>query len=470
MSTYYLIKKQDFTSLIRHGTIPITEDLLVPEQSQEKPENDLLEKIKSLPHLLDDQDFLVLKLNEHPSEAISFSNVSEIIPLTQAAKRSFEKKFDEGLQFEEPKFPDLIDEAYQKTDFYEMKKGPEMLWEILGSEKNKVINLLEDEHIEDVCRYRRNGKKSFEISNEPFYVHLLVYDRFEIFPKSDLGYLYDVGQVVAHSKGKPTFEGSDFHKFLQANRDNLEGRKLSEIFAKIDHSEETNGLRNYLIDESSEIRLYSIAALYLKLKEEMRESDDLAKTSLISFVEYLPRCDDQLAQEVYDAIYLFGLFFGQGYFYRYYYNLFSSVYDRSDIDLPFVNQASTPDDKPEENGVSGYEPDNQGLNQKELNTESETVVKRPENVYHKIDELLREKKEPISSSGIVNGLKSKFNFKIEFNNNKLTNYLTNKVDFAYRISSNPAKFIHFDFREKYQGETASEQQSAKSEGNNSSLI
>src|SRR5690606_5200114 len=89
---------------------------------------------------------------------------------------------------------------------------PEIL--LIGMEYEK-INL--NNEIELFIDLKEAGKFSSDISVD-YITHLLMYDRYNPFPNTDLGYFYDAGEAFAHSSGVSTFKESGFHTFLENNK------------------------------------------------------------------------------------------------------------------------------------------------------------------------------------------------------------------------------------------------------------
>ncbi|NJO88090.1 MAG: hypothetical protein HC831_03340 [Chloroflexia bacterium] len=145
-----------------------------------------------------------------------------------------------------------------------------------------------------------------------FFVHSLVYERYEPFPKSDLGFFYDVGEIFAHSKQKKSFKGSGYHTFIEQNRNIFESKNLVELSEIISSSADIikfteqltiNGHKNYII-----------AALFLKFKSDLLEKDTIKGSETGQLIGLL-RKKNQFISELNAAIYLIGSFFGYSKFY-----------------------------------------------------------------------------------------------------------------------------------------------------------
>ncbi|WP_103664997.1 hypothetical protein [Gracilimonas amylolytica] len=308
-----IITKQEFTSLYRYGFLPKEPNRIIVEDESSDSFDDLfVERVLQLPYFSGDEEYLVIKVNKTEVEkgTIEIEDVIEVIPFTEAARVSYEQKFDSRLVFKPARFEDLITEVELRIDIEDKIRGAKALWTILNTDE-LTEHYVQKEDVESAFRARRNGKKSNEFQ-ESFDVHLLTYERYEFFPNTFLGYFYDVGEVFAHSMGLPSFKGSGFYKFLENNKESLKEEKLAAIISKIEESNEIQAFKKKCSRDG--LSLYLAGVLFFKFKDVLLESESIYETEIGTIVEWIKE-NRPYVDELNYAIYLTGVFFGYSKFY-----------------------------------------------------------------------------------------------------------------------------------------------------------
>ena len=266
MNNLYILTKQEFTSLYRFGQIPLNLNKVIETvtNSKEEAETKVFEVFMSLPYFVGDEEYLIISFENKLINEIwlEIENVSEIIPLTKAAKNSYQMKFDSKLNFAEARFENVVRKVEEETDIKEMQRGAKAFWNLCNV-KNQYIDLLQDEIIKSAYYKRINGIKSADFT-EYFFIHLLAYDRYEFFPNSDLGFFYDVGEIFAHSKGAHTFKGSGFYNYLENNKESFAQKSFLEISEIISNSQDVVKFTEQLTE--TDLKKYIVAAIFLKIK------------------------------------------------------------------------------------------------------------------------------------------------------------------------------------------------------------
>ena len=249
---------------------------------------------------------MIVSLEDSPSKGkLDIRNIKELIPLSQKAKSSYERKFDSRLIFGSPRFESILDDYFAYVNFCDHKNGAKALCEMCNCELDGST-IVPDEDFKEALKRKNNGERSHSFQSS-FFSHLLVYDRYGFFPSEDIGYLYDIGNIYANMNGLPSIEGKSFHSFLEKNKDDYSALNLSEVLKKIGSAPEAERLRSGLTRDS--IRLYIVGAIYLKYKNELREVDTVFDTSLKKVIG-VKRKSHEFIREFEIAIYLTGLFFG----------------------------------------------------------------------------------------------------------------------------------------------------------------
>lgn len=318
MNKYIILSKQKFTALYRFGQVPIMGSRVITTgKEDENFRFELFENFKSIAFFNGDEEYLIIKFdNKEGFQNINIRDVIEIIPLTTAAKKSYELKFNRRIQFSEARFEDLTYKIEEYIDLVERIKGvPTILEILLPPHLRKIV--VSDNIIEKAYIARVQSKKSSEIK-ENFLTHLLIYDRYNFFPNTNLGYFYDVGELYAHSKGHATFKGSGFHTFLEKYKNELNDKKLLEIIQFIEQSTEIEAFKTQLTEKN--LKRYISAVFYLKFKSDLLEKDSIGETDLKKFTAWIIN-QNKFTSELVEAINLLGAFFGYQKIYDDYYEV-----------------------------------------------------------------------------------------------------------------------------------------------------
>ena len=315
--SYYILSKQDFTALYRFGKLPLKGEFLIKKDENIVTEENIFRKFLQLPFFQSDEEYLLFLVDEDKLENdfLRMSSLLEIYPLTRAAKSSYEMKFNKDLIFKEIPFVGLFDKLslyFEKEErILAVETLPEILLSAMSYEK---INLKTE--IESFIYLKEKGKKSFDF-NSDYLTHLLMYDRYDPFPNTDLGYFYDAGEAFAHSNGLPSFKGSGFHSYLEEQKEKLRSEKLSAIISLIE-AEQKNTSAFKEITTINGVKQYLAAVLFFKFKNEMNEYGKLSKSNIPKI------CTALIEKKIYVnelalAVSLLGAFFGYQAFYDDYY-------------------------------------------------------------------------------------------------------------------------------------------------------
>lgn len=322
---FTIIDKEEFIALFKFGEIPVQKKRTILTQDEVDVSNQILSILKQLPFFEYDEEVLILELeNDFNDEYLRINQIKALIPLSKRAKLSFERNFDSNLIFQKPRFQNILDKYYQHINLIHHKKGAKALTEIFGC-SNNFTDLISDEVFIEAYTRKENGEKSHSFVGD-FLTHLLVYERYDFFPKTDLGFLYDLGTILANSKGKESFKGSSFHAFLESNKDQFNRLKLNEIFKIIESEKDLEGLRVALTHENG-IKWYIAGTLYLKFKEACKNTDSIFDTPIGKSIGK-PKQSHPYNDELDLSIYVLGLFFGFQKFNKdYYFNSNLSIYN-----------------------------------------------------------------------------------------------------------------------------------------------
>jgi len=397
MNYIYIITKQEFTSLYRFGFIPVIQEKILKLKglSEKKIEELIMKSFFSLPYFVGDEEYLFISLSGSFSSdnKILIEDVLEIIPLTSAARYSYQMKFDKKIFFSEAKFEKIINKVEEQIDIQERLNGAKAFW-TLCKVQEPYKELIHSDKITEFYNYRMKGVKSNNFVND-YFVHTLVYERYESFPKLDLGFLYDVGEIFAHSKQKQSFRGSGYYKFLEQNRPIFENKKFLDLIDSISKASEIEKFTKQLTIKG--LKYYIVAALFFKFKSDLQEKDSINGSETGKIIGTLRR-SNQFISELNTAIYLTGLFFGYKKFYDDLYvlkglHIFKSLVPSSETNLNHVSEQKeeqkTEKEKPTEKTTpDDNEPDKVELPIKDEVEQAKTVDKTENDLQNQIEELI----------------------------------------------------------------------------------
>lgn len=327
MNNLYILTKQEFTSLYRFGKTPLVLSKVINPLNKNSSEIDelIFNAFIDLPFFVGDEEYLIISFDSNTLNEnwLEIENVSEVIPLTKAAKNSIQMKFDTRLNFKEARFEHVIHKIEEYIDLQERYSGAKAFWNICHMKTGTPFeNLVQNNLITEAYYNKIQGRKSSEIQSD-FLVHLLSYDRYEFFPNSDLGYFYDIGEIFAHSKGKKTFVGSSFYSFLENNKQELSMLEFLQIAKIISESESIVKFTEQLTTEN--IKLHIASALFLKFKSDLSDRETIKGSETGKLISEIRRLNSYIG-ELNLAIYLSGAFFG-------YQKFYDDLYDLVDLKI-----------------------------------------------------------------------------------------------------------------------------------------
>jgi hypothetical protein len=314
------INRYHFAQFYRYGYTYIPKSILLTFDGNisENTIQDLAPHFSIISPFEYDEEYLILHLTKtvgSNTENLLFEiqDILAIYPLSKQAKHSIEEKIDQRIKLEQPIFESVLPIIVNSIQKKEIEKAIDALWQIceIEGDKNELLSFIGIENIFKGLSYRQKGVRASKIETGDYWSILIAYDRFDYFPNETIGFFYDAGQVFAYSKNMSTFEGSGLHSFLDDLSKNL---KTPQIISAIESSAVTQSYRVQTTIEG--LKKYVVAPLFLMLKDELRNADDLYSTKLLKYITELKRYDIQFKA----AVVLLGAFFGYKKFYDLYYD------------------------------------------------------------------------------------------------------------------------------------------------------
>lgn len=292
----------------------------------------LVEKFRELQAFQYEEEYVILEIEVEDEKLdkgidpiqVSIEEIKSVIPLSLQAKKSMEGKMDQRIQFSDPIFEDILPNIIADQVSKNRRKGIEAIWHMMRLKKKELDIFLNEVDLESISKgldYRNRSIKADLIEDEKFWSYLIAYDRYEYFPKTSLGYFYDVGEILTYMMGAPKAGGPRpyiqnaqvLYSILEKCNNTNPNIKTEEIFDVLEE-DAVNFIKNLTLGN---IKAYVVAVWFLKFKEELREDIDFEETNLCRFGEKLI---DIYGDEFKYVIILLGAFFGFDRFYDAYYN------------------------------------------------------------------------------------------------------------------------------------------------------
>lgn len=327
---YAPILREQFNQLYRFGNTTIPVSILVETEDAEQPSQDdcqrVAEKLTKLSPFEYEEEYVILQLL-YPAEGksglitISIRDVRRVFPLNVRSKEFFESRLDTRIKFQTPVFENFIASQYIDRIWRDAEQAVRGLWEYFGfsNAHQEAWELISKEEIQAGLNARLHGIKAHTLENVSYWAYVIAYDRYEDYPAHTLGYFYDAGHLYANKRGFDSFVGSSLHKLLEELRSTM--TSSTGQFPKIKQTLEGNTATERYCDDTSfadnqeqRLRGYLITPMFLMLKEQLRNSDEVKKTFLFS-----NDVRNQFSESEFKVLLtLLGCFFG----YRKFYDVF----------------------------------------------------------------------------------------------------------------------------------------------------
>lgn len=317
-----IINRYEFAQFYRFGYMYISTSELLPftEISSNETKSNLVAHFKNTTPFEYDEEYLIIHLcqeieAQNTIQKFLITDLKSIYPLSRQAKQSIQERIDTRIKLDEPIFENLLPDIISNIQNNEINMAISALWTIfeLDGSTEPIKHKIGVEHIYKGIEYRKAGVKEFQTQNANIWSILIAYDRYEPFVKSTLGYFFDAGQVFAYSKNA-YFEKSKLYTLLKSIK---EDSNTKIIISELENSEQS---KSYILNSNfNGLKFHIVAPLYLMLKDDFRNCDDLAQSKYFKqkSIDYLKKEYDLNFKA---AVVLLGSFFGYKKIYDLYYD------------------------------------------------------------------------------------------------------------------------------------------------------
>lgn len=260
---------------------------------------------------------------------ILIENVKAVYPLTDNAGKKLKSRLESKIFLQPPVFEHYIHDYQKDAELNDHERGIKYLIRIFELSDTQVM--IPESDIEKAYHYRCEGLKP--IKGDSFWTYLVAYDRHRPFPKSNIGYVYDLAELVAFSvsDSKKGFEKGPLYQYLESRINDLSKLNFEAVIDVFDKHNEFSKLRDENIQTNvSDFKKYVTALIFLKAKDEINKFDSILAAPIFNEINELK---DLYPIEVANSIYLLGYLFSGDKFFVDYYNyvklpIFSNAYEK----------------------------------------------------------------------------------------------------------------------------------------------
>lgn len=337
-----VILRNQFNLLYRCGYTYIPKTLFLEYDGKitEKVQDGLFKLFSKTTPFEYEEEYLVLEIEKKEVKLtdiqVTIREITKIYPLSQRAKTTLESRLDERIRFEKPAFEYLLQKIDHRNDQYQIKwgiKAVSTLCNISDQRVHEIIEHIGELNIHSGLENRKSNIKSEQYFGKDYWEYLLMYERYEYFPNTTIGYFYDSGQIFVRSIIKEnSFAGSGFYEYLN----NLHSENPNLKFHQIIEKFETEEAPQRFIEKNTfdNIKYYLVTVLFLRFKDEIRKNDNLHTVTFLNPEGINRFTNDPKTKESFEfAVILIGAFFGFNKFYDLYYDKLNLRFFKSPEEL-----------------------------------------------------------------------------------------------------------------------------------------
>lgn len=212
---------------------------------------------------------------------VKYEDVTAIIPLDRTAKNDFESSFNKMIHFENPIWESYVEDYFQLLCCKDMDKGIDACYKILGvNKKNVPKGFLEDDLREKIVNYQ--FQKENLNSESSLCVYTLIYERYEPYPHTILGYFYDALHVFVNYTMKTCCSTMPPSHVLQVLK-KMEMQNVSSFLELVKLLEMDEVAANYIEQNLiNNVRMYIVLPLYFYLLRTIKDLHISALTEIKS--------------------------------------------------------------------------------------------------------------------------------------------------------------------------------------------
>lgn len=332
-----LIAKELLYKILDFGYahIPIAKLIYKEKEDLREVKQELEDQLKLVSPFVYDEEFVFVefeldikidykKLAPKKEQSIKVENVINLYPLSEAGYTILKDRIAKNVNLKKPDpfLVSLVELRKKITRKHDAIKGAQVICKLFKFEYEnfKKLNL----NIEKIIDLKIRNIKSYDETQEHIFIHTLIYNRFNNYPQSDYGFLFDFNEIYGNSIGLKFFEHkpNSYFKNLQKNlKNNISIVEIIEDFDKKDYNKKFDA---ELKDNTHQIQNTTVILFFLKFKNLISTN----KNWLNEMNGILKVISQKNKVEFMYAVYLSGIFFGFDKFRdEYYYSLNNGLFN-----------------------------------------------------------------------------------------------------------------------------------------------
>lgn len=322
---YTIISRDEFIKLYRFGSIGISSNYLLDDD--ENIETSLIELFKILP-LEYEESYLILKINDKINGSfetikiiynLNIAKVKSVYVLSSEAQHFYKTKVNQKVNFQITSFKTILEKVMNFKEKQDIDEGINILSKLDFINKEEIETKLGDDFRDNFLKF----EEYLSVPFQNFYLDLLSYKRENIFPKNDIGFIYDFVIIAKLQKRETDFierypigeipiEKFPFYNSLNQNQEETLFEKIEFILTT-----DNEAIKKF-INNIDNTHLIS-GVIFLKIKYLLKE-DNRDKNTWQEILNIVDSFSKKYKDKLSIALYLIGLFYGYKNLYDYYYN------------------------------------------------------------------------------------------------------------------------------------------------------
>lgn len=345
MNKYLIIlSREQFNNFYVNSSLYLNnKNLITFDGDFTKNDEKILDFFKySLPFREED-DYLLLEIDKEINKKskndtilINITDVVNIFAISENAKNYLEGRLDYRIKITDYLKSDLFNKILRQYKEFDIKKTVKAFWDLLSfnNDFNNYLEKLKIQNLIDAYYYRIEkaeikSESNIERNLENLLRFLFAYVRNNRYPKTELGYFYDAGEIFAYFYGFKSFQKSQYYIFLETlKNNNINDLKDVLLEMRKENSQAEKFINNSKIDD---INFSEIIPLFLMLKDnfiDAIESNKIDNSKLIKNKDiYLNLYGDSF----FYTVILLSAFFDFKDIYSFYYEILDIKFFKDDV-------------------------------------------------------------------------------------------------------------------------------------------
>ena len=267
-----LIRKADFIDLYKYGSYRINKEMVSPffcDVKQLSKEKHIFENCTKCANMFDSSfSYLFIHFTKENDDDtnIKITDVQNIYPLDEDAKKELSISFDTRIKINDPIWPDCIREWQKKQTIQKCKNGAANIWKIYNISEpiDNVREIITDDILNEVIdELYANCRPS---GNQPIWVYIMRYERHAFYPKNTVGAFMDTVNAIFN-----------YYNKNEVDSESIESTGIMQFLYSINGDEKFESILQKLYSESRNIN-------FINLSKEISPNYDIIKIATLFYL------------------------------------------------------------------------------------------------------------------------------------------------------------------------------------------